>query len=56
MAEEAVLMVEVLADVTLAMTIAMADADNIRQQITISNGLEAKPCMAVATAEASSWL
>jgi hypothetical protein len=55
MAEEAVLMVEVLADVTLAMTIAMADADNIRQQITISNGLGAKPCMAVATAEASSW-
>ena len=34
-AEEAVLMVEVLADVVLAMTIATADADNIRQQTTI---------------------
>ena len=56
MAEEAALMIEALADVALEMTIATADADNIRQQITISNGLEAKPCMAVATAEASSWL
>jgi hypothetical protein len=54
LAEEAVLMVEVLADVALVMTFAMADADNIRQQITISNGLGAKPCMAVATTEVSS--
>ena len=34
--EEAVLMTEVLADVTLATTIATEDADNIRQQTTIN--------------------
>jgi hypothetical protein len=34
--EEAALMAEVLADVTLATTIATADADNSRQQTTIN--------------------
>ena len=43
MAEEAVLMVRALADVAMEMTIATADADNIRQQITINNRLGAKP-------------
>jgi hypothetical protein len=37
MAEEAVLMVEALADVALETTIATADADNIRQQTTNNN-------------------
>jgi hypothetical protein len=36
LAEEAVLIVEALADAALAMTIATADADNIRQQTTIN--------------------
>ena len=36
LAEEAALMAEALADVPLATTIAMADADNIRQQTTIN--------------------
>ena len=40
LAEEAVLMVEALADAALATTIATADADNIRQQTTIN--LEAR--------------
>ncbi len=35
-AAEAVLAAEALADVALATTIAMADADNIRQQTTIN--------------------
>ena len=55
MAEEAALMVEVLADVPLETTIATADADNMRQQITINNRLGAKPCLTVATTEVSSW-
>jgi hypothetical protein len=55
MVEEAVLMVEALADVALETTIATADADNIRQQTTINNRLGAKPCLAVATAEVLSW-
>jgi len=38
LAEEAVLMAEVQADVALATTIATADADNSRQQTTINNG------------------
>jgi hypothetical protein len=49
LAEEAVLMAEALADVTLATTIASADADNSRQQTSINNRLGAKPCLAVAT-------
>ena len=36
LAEEAVLIVEALADAALAMTIATADADNIRQQTTLN--------------------
>ena len=36
LAEEAVLMVEALADVALVTTIPMAYADNIRQQTTIN--------------------
>ena len=55
MAEEAALMVEALADVTLETTIATADADNIRQQTTINNRLGAQLCLAVATTEVSSW-
>ena len=70
MAEEAALMVEALADVTLETTIATADADNIRQQTTINNRLGAKPgsdngndggggggdtAMAVATATQQQW-
>ncbi len=39
MAEQAALMAEALADVTLATTIATADADNSRQQTTINNRL-----------------
>ena len=54
MAEEAVLMVEVLADVALETTIATADADNIRQHTTINNRLGAQLCLAVATTEVSS--
>jgi hypothetical protein len=54
MAEETALMVEALADVTLETTIATADADNIRQQITIKNRLGAQLCLAVATTEVSS--
>jgi hypothetical protein len=42
MAEEAVLMVEALADVTLETTIATADADNIRHQTTINTRLGAQ--------------
>ena len=42
---------EALADVALAMTIAMVDADNSRQQTTINNRLGAKPCVVVATTE-----
>jgi hypothetical protein len=48
-------MVEALMDVSLAMTIATADADNIRQQTTINNRIRAQLCLAVATAEVSSW-
>jgi len=55
MAEEAALMVEALADVALEMTIATADADNIRQQTTINNRLGAQLCLAVATTEVSAW-
>ena len=55
MAEEAALMIEALADVALEMTIATADADNIRQQITINNRLGIKPCLAMAMTEVSSW-
>jgi len=39
MAEQAALMAEALEDVTLATTIATADADNSRQQTTINNRL-----------------
>jgi hypothetical protein len=56
LAEEAALMAEALADVALATTFAMADADNSRQQTTINNRLGAKPCLAVATTtEVASW-
>jgi hypothetical protein len=55
MAEEAALMVEVLADVALVMTIATADADNIRQQTTINNRLGAEPCLPVITTGVSLW-
>jgi len=55
LAEEAASMAEMQADVVLAMTIAMADADNSRQQTTINNRLGAKPCQAVATTEVASW-
>jgi hypothetical protein len=55
LAEEAVMMAEALADVALATTIATADADNSRQQTTINNRLGAKPCLAVATTEVTSW-
>jgi hypothetical protein len=51
MTEEAVMMKEALADVALEMTIATADADNIRQQTAINNRLGAKPSLAVATTE-----
>jgi len=51
LAEEAALMVEVLADVALATKIARAVADNSRQQTTINNRLGAKPCLAVAMTE-----
>jgi hypothetical protein len=54
LAEDAVLMAEALADVTLGTTIATADADNSRQQTTINNRLGAKPCLAVATTEVAS--
>jgi hypothetical protein len=37
LAEEAVLMAEALVDIALAMTIAMAYADNIRQHQTTNN-------------------
>jgi hypothetical protein len=53
--EEAVLMAEALEDVALATTIATADADNSRQQTTINNRLGAKPCLAMATTEVTSW-
>jgi hypothetical protein len=53
--EEAALMAEALADVAFAMTIAMADADNSRQQITINNRLGAKPCLAMVMTEVASW-
>jgi len=50
LAEEAALMAEAQADVALATTIAMADADNSRQQTIINNRLGAKSsCLAVAT-------
>ena len=55
LAEKAALMVEALADVALAMTIAMVDADNSKQQIVINNRIGAKPCLAVATTEVASW-
>ena len=55
MAEEAALMVEALADVALAMTIATVDADNSKQQTVINNRLGAKPCLAVAMTEVASW-
>ncbi len=50
MAEEAVLMVEALVDVSET-TIATADADNIRQQTTINNRPGAQLCLVVATTE-----
>jgi hypothetical protein len=53
--EEATLMAESLADVVLATTNAMADADNSSQQTTINNRLGAKPCLAVAKTEMASW-
>jgi hypothetical protein len=46
---EAMLMAEALADVTLATTIAKADADNSRQQTAINNRLVAK------TTKVASW-
>ena len=52
--EEAALMVEALADVALATTIAMADADNSRQQTTINNRLGVKPCLVMVTTEVAS--
>jgi hypothetical protein len=52
---EAALMAEALADVALATTIAMADADNSRQQTTINNRLGAKPCLAMARTEVALW-
>jgi hypothetical protein len=55
LAEEAALMVEALADVALATTFAMVDADNSRQQTTINNRLGAKLCLAVAMTEEASW-
>jgi hypothetical protein len=56
-AEEAEFMAEAQADVALATTIiATADADNSRQQTTISNRIGAKPYLAVATTEVASWL
>jgi len=54
-AEEAALMAEAQADVALATTIAMADADNSRQRTTINKRLGAKPCLVVATAEVALW-
>ena len=39
MADQAVLIVEAMADVALVTTIATADADNSRQQTTINNRL-----------------
>ena len=39
MAEQAALMAEALADIALARTIAMADAENSRQHTTINNRL-----------------
>ena len=48
---EAALMAEALADVALATTIAMADADNSRQQTTINNRLGVKPCLVMVTTE-----
>jgi hypothetical protein len=42
MAEQAALMAEALADVALVTTIAMADADNSRQQTTINNQQQAR--------------
>ena len=42
LAEEAALMADALADVTLATTIATVDADNSRQETTINNRLGAK--------------
>jgi hypothetical protein len=54
-AEEAALMAEAQADVALVTTIAMADADNSRQQTIINNRLGAKPCLVVATTEVASW-
>ena len=55
LAEEAALMADALADVTLATTIATVDADNSRQETTINNRLGAKPCLAVATTEVAPW-
>jgi hypothetical protein len=55
MAEQAALIAEALADVALATTIAMADADNSRQQTTINNRLGAKPCLAMARTEVALW-
>jgi hypothetical protein len=56
LAEEAALMAEVLVNVALATTIiAIADADNSRQQTTIINRLGAKPCLVVATTEVVLW-
>ena len=48
-------MAEAQADVALVTTIAMADADNSRQQTAINNRLGAKSCLAVATTEVASW-
>ncbi len=48
-------MAKALADVALATTIAMADADISRQQTTINNMLGTKPCLAMATTEVASW-
>jgi hypothetical protein len=54
--EEAALMAEALVDVPLATTIAiaMADADNSRQQTTINNRLGVKPCLVMVTTEVAS--
>jgi len=54
LAEEAALMVEALAYVALAMTIATADATaNNKKQST--KALGAKPCLVVAMAEVPLW-
>jgi hypothetical protein len=52
---ETVLAEEAAGRYRVATTIAMANADNSRQQTTINNRLGAKPCLVVATTEVASW-